>query len=167
MQVKRTIAFTAIALALGVHASNVMATPSEGLTTTPVASKIRFDAFQVHSHTTPANRWQATLRTHGETDVHVVKNRLTPGGTTGWHSHPGPSLVMVTAGSVTNYSPEHPDCGGVTYSAGEGFIDEGGSHVHTLRNHGSAPAETVAMQILPAGADRRQNVDQVPEGCGS
>jgi hypothetical protein len=41
------------------------------------------------------------------------------------------------------------------YEVGTGFIDSGDGHLHLLRNEGSTDAVTVAVQILPAGADRR------------
>src|SRR6185295_9044286 len=39
--------------------------------------------------------WTARIRTKGATDVHMIQNTILPGGTFGWHSHPGPSLVIV------------------------------------------------------------------------
>ena len=36
---------------------------------------------------------------------------------TGWHTHPGPSLVIVTQGTVTEYDGDDPNCGGRARSA--------------------------------------------------
>ena len=36
-----------------------------------------------------------------------------------------------------------------------GLVDEGGDHVHVIRNEGSVEARTVAVQLIPAGATRR------------
>jgi hypothetical protein len=36
-----------------------------------------------------------------------------------------------------------------------GFVDEGGDHVHVIRNEGPVEARTVAVQLIPAGATRR------------
>ena len=33
-----------------------------------------------------------------------------------------------------------------------GLVDEGGGHVHVIRNEGSVEARTVAVQLIPAGA---------------
>jgi hypothetical protein len=157
-------ALLAGALVLGAFAGNVLATLPSGVSTSFVASKISFDPFDAKAHTVPADRWQARLRAHGQSDAWVVDNKIAPGGTTGWHSHPGPSLVMVIAGAVTNYSSDEPGCGGETYTAGRGFIDEGGEHVQMLRNEGDTPAQTIAVQLLPEGAERR--IDKpAPEGC--
>jgi hypothetical protein len=46
----------------------------------------------------------------------------------------------------------------MVYPAGSGFLDPGDGHVHLLRNEGSVSAETIAVQILPAGAVRRIDV---------
>ena len=78
-----------------------------------------------------------------------------PGGTTGWHSHPGPSLIEVVAGTVTNYEGDDPRCRPHVYTAGMGFVDAGGKDVHMLVNEGSVPAETIAVQLLPQDAVRR------------
>ena len=41
----------------------------------------------------------------GGSEVAVVKASLTAGGYTYWHGHPGPSVVIVTAGEVTVLEP--------------------------------------------------------------
>jgi quercetin dioxygenase-like cupin family protein len=57
-----------------------------------------------------------------------------PGGSTGWHSHPGPVVVLVKAGELTFYSGEGSTCTARTYLAGQAFIDSGQGHVHIARN---------------------------------
>ncbi len=57
-----------------------------------------------------------------------------PGGHTGWHSHPGPVVVLVKAGELTFYSGEDGTCTGRTYTAGQAFVDSGQGHVHIARN---------------------------------
>ena len=56
---------------------------------------------------------------------------------------------------MTNYHGDDPTCTGQSYSAGSGFVDAGGDDVHILRNEGTVPAETVAVQLLPQGATRK------------
>ncbi|HET6887831.1 MAG TPA: hypothetical protein VFH87_07890, partial [Candidatus Udaeobacter sp.] len=41
--------------------------------------------------------WNLKTKVKGDSDVYVVQNTWTPGAHTGWHTHPGPSLVTVTA----------------------------------------------------------------------
>jgi hypothetical protein len=75
-------------------------------------------------------------------------------------------LILVAAGTVTNYMGDDPACAPHVYSAGAGFIDPGGADVHMLRNDTSAPAETIAVQLLPNGADRRIDAPD-PGNCPS
>jgi hypothetical protein len=158
-------------VAAGTYGGSVLATPSVGLTTTPIATKIAFDDFDVKTHTIPASLWQISLRSHGLTDGYVVDNKLAPVdpttgavASTGWHEHPGPSLVMVIAGAVTDYEADDPTCTGHTYTAGQGFVDSGhGPHI--LRNEGTVPAETIAVQLVPKDAPRRIDVPQAPGNC--
>jgi quercetin dioxygenase-like cupin family protein len=138
-------------------------TPPPQVTTTILAKSL-FDAIHVKAHTSVPDRWKAQLKTRGRSDVYVVDNKFPPGATTGWHSHPGPSLILVVAGSVTNYPGDDPRCTPQVYSAGDGFIDPGGGHVHLLGNQTNAPAETIAVQLLPQGAERRIVAD-APSNC--
>ena len=88
-------------------------------------------------------------------DVYVVINTVAPGGYSGWHTHPGPSVVLVKSGTATVYDGNDPTCTPVRYPAGTGFIDAGGGHVHMVRNEGSQPLVTEAFQIIPTGDARR------------
>lgn len=91
------------------------------------------------------------VRTKRPVDFFNMRLALTPGGHTGWHSHPGPVLVSVRSGSVISYDA---DCSSHTYRAGQGFVDPG-HHVHIMRNPGSATAELYVTAILPAGVPLR------------
>ena len=91
-------------------------------------------------------------------DVYVQSNVWAPGGSTGWHSHPGYSLIIVTAGTVTDYDGHDPDCKPHAYKTGMGFVDPGGDHAHILRNEGDVEAKTIAVQFIPADAVRRIDV---------
>ena len=95
-------------------------------------------------------------------DVYVTRNSIDIGGQSGWHSHPGPSLITVTLGEVTVY--ELSLCTPVRYHAGEGFVDAGGEHVHLIPNDFGAAAETVAVQFVPQGAARRIDAPE-PNNC--
>lgn len=78
---------------------------------------------------------------------------LSPGGQTGWHSHPGPVFVLVKAGALTFYSGDDPKCGSRTYTAGQSFIDSGQGNVHIAWNESaSADVEVWAVYIdVPPG----------------
>ena len=140
-------------------------TPAPEVSTTILAKSL-FDPIHVKARTPAPDRWKAQLKTHGQSDVYVVDNKFPPGASTGWHSHAGPSLILVVTGTVTNYPGDDPSCTPRAYSAGAGFIDPGGGHLHMLRNETGAVAETIAVQLLPKDAARRIPAD-APSGCPS
>lgn len=67
-------------------------------------------------------------------DTVIQQIIIEPGGSTGWHSHPGPAVVLITGGELTLYSSEDPTGTPRTYSAGEAFVDPGQGHAHLGRN---------------------------------
>jgi quercetin dioxygenase-like cupin family protein len=139
--------------------------PAPEVSTTILARSL-FQQIQVKARTPAPDRWRAQLKTHGQSDVYVVDNKFPPGASTGWHSHPGPSLILVVTGTVTNYPGDDPSCPPRAYRAGDGFIDPGGGHLHLLRNESGTAAETIAVQLLPKDAARRIPAD-APSGCPS
>jgi quercetin dioxygenase-like cupin family protein len=82
------------------------------------------------------------------------RHTIVPGGTFGWHSHPGPSLVIVKSGTATFYLADDPTCSPHVVPIGSGFVDSGGD-VHVVRNEGSVDLVTVVVSLVPGGATRR------------
>jgi len=104
--------------------------------------------------------WLLNTRVRGDSDLYITQNTVQPGGQSGWHTHPGPSMVTVTEGTVTVYED---DCSSTTYTVGQTFTDLGCGDVHDLRNDTAAVAKVVAVQIVPHGAVRRE--DKPDPGC--
>jgi quercetin dioxygenase-like cupin family protein len=142
-------------------AAPALATPATGFT---AVQQIKGDFGPIDIKAKGAGDWEVELKTDGQSDVHVVRNSIAVGGQSGWHRHPGPSLITVTIGEITAYESSDPLCSPRVYRAGEGFIDEG-DHAHLLRNESGAPAETVAVQFLSDGATRRIDVSPAPNNC--
>jgi hypothetical protein len=145
------------------YVGKVSATPASGFVGTTLALG-RFDRIDVFNHavleTMVKSRmkkelWLSWQKTKGPSDLYIQNNVWQPGGTTGWHTHPGHSLIVVTAGTVTAYEGDDPTCTPHVYTTGMGFVDEGGDHVHVIRNEDSVEARTMAVQLIPAGAVRR------------
>lgn len=110
-----------------------------------------------------SSSWQALINTKGESDVYILENRIAPGGSFGWHSHPGPSLVVVKTGALTLYRADDPKCAGQVVEAGSGFVDAGGD-IHVVRNEGSIETVVYVMSLVPRGAARK--IDQPkPANC--
>ena len=132
-------------------AGNVLATPPAGLTDDAVRPE-RARSGQPDGARDASGGLDARIRTHGLSDMLVADNTLAPGGTTGWHTHPGPSVIVVVSGTVTNYGGQRPELHAHVYTAGQAFTDPAGKSVHMLVNDGTVDARTMAMQILPRGA---------------
>jgi quercetin dioxygenase-like cupin family protein len=79
-------------------------------------------------------------------DLAIVKVVLEPGGSTGWHHHPGVVLVPVKAGTVTEYDAQ---CHKSVYKEGKGFV-ESNSEVHLVRNEGDVKAVLYATFLVPS-----------------
>jgi hypothetical protein len=148
-----------------------LATPASGFAGTTLAVG-RFDDIDVTNHAVldvlnasgriRKSPWFSLQKSNGPSDLYVQNNVWAPGGTSGWHTHPGHSLIIVTAGEVTAYEGEDPDCAPRVYTVGMGFVDAGGDHVHNLRNEGPVEARTMAVQLVPAGATRRIDAEVNP-----
>lgn len=86
-------------------------------------------------------------------DVIVQNVTIDPGTQTGWHSHHGPVVVVVAAGTMTLYQADDPSCTGETYTVGEAFVDPGQGNVHNARNEGSVGVQLLATYFdVPPGA---------------
>jgi len=154
-QIKRmgtrfTVAFLGVVVGLAAYGGAVLATPASGVTSTTLAVG-HFDEIQAK---TVSSSWQARISTKGESDLYVLENRIAPGGTFGWHSHPGPSLVIVKTGALTLYRGDDPTCTPQVVEAGSGFVDNGGD-VHLVRNEGSVETVVYVTSLIPRGAMRR------------
>jgi len=150
------------------YTKKAAATPASGFVGTTLAAG-RFDEIDVFNQFVEDNAnpaaarvnaskgkvWLSLQKTKGLSDLYVQNNVWDPGGSTGWHTHPGHSLIIVTAGTVTAYDGDDRNCAPTVYTQGMGFVDHGGDHVHLLRNEGSVEARTVAVQLIPADAVRR------------
>ena len=153
----------ALVVSAGAYAGVAVATPGAGFTGTTL-SLGRFEEIDVKNSALPEQAWQAKLKTQGQSDVYVQSNVWVPGGTTGWHTHPGFSLITVTAGTISAYESDDPSCTPRVYTQGMGFVDPGGQHAHVLRNEGAVDARTTAVQIVAPGSVRRIDVAD-PGNC--
>jgi quercetin dioxygenase-like cupin family protein len=161
---KWVAAIALVVLGLVALTGNALATPASRFGGSTLA-KATFGEIDSHVIAEPA--WQEFIKTHGSSDLYVQQNTWQPGGSTGWHTHPGPSFVIVTLGSVTVYNGDDPTCTPHVYTANtanNAFIDPGDGHVHLVRNETASLAQTIAVQLVPAGATRRQDAAN-PGNC--
>ena len=154
------LAILAVGAALaGIAAAPAPATPASGFSAvqqwkgnfSDIDAKLKTSTFDLK------------LDTKGEGDLYVTRNAIQPGGYSGWHMHPGPSLIIVTQGTITAYDSHNPLCTPTTYTTGATFLDSG-DHAHMLKNETDGSAETVAVQILPNDETRRIDAPE-PNNC--
>jgi hypothetical protein len=159
-------------IGVAVYASNVLATQSQGFGGATLAKATYGELFS-HVQTQSPQFWNELIKTEGPSDLYVQQNTWDPaacGGcipSTGWHTHPGPSLVIVTQGTITEYDGDDPSCTAHVYTANtpnNAFVDPGDGHIHIVRDESGAIARTVAVQFVPQGAARRQDVAN-PGNC--
>jgi len=82
--------------------------------------------------------------------VAVVRATLDAGGTTDWHGHPGPSVVVVTQGTIRVTEPtRNGGCRQTDYVANQAFVHDMSSHNFT--NPGATQAEFYVTYFAPAG----------------
>ena len=99
---------------------------------------------------------QEVIHVNNARETVVQQIIIAPGGTTGWHSHPGPVVVLIKSGTMSFYDSEDPTCTARIYSAGQSFVDSGQGHVHIARNEGAVNVELWAtyFDVPPGGAFR-------------
>ena len=141
---------------------SALATPASGFTAVQQWKGL-YGELDVRTKAEKSDKWDVKLQTKSQSDVYVTRNSIAAGGNSGWHMHPGPSLITVTVGEIVAYDSDDPLCSPRVHRAGEGFVDDG-DHAHILRNESGAPAETVAVQFLEQGAVRRIDAP-APNNC--
>jgi len=159
----------AIAVMVLSYSAHSWATAANGFKATTIATGT-FEEFDVFNHSILPNPtgdgdndrddkalWLSAQKTKGSSDLYVQSNvwqSVSPTGvvaSTGWHTHPGHSLIIVTSGTITEYEA---DCRPHVYTFVPGqpaptLVDPGHGHVHIIRNEGSVLASTIAVQLVP------------------
>ena len=167
MTARRLMCWTAgLALTAAALTGVALATPGSGATgvimaragfADPVSFLLRIS--DAHHNATNA------IQVRDSMDTVVQQISFVPGGHTGWHSHPGPALVLVAQGELTLFSGDDRMCTGRTYSAGQAFIDPGQGHVHFGR---SSPIQNTVLWVtyfdVPPGSGVRTDM-AAPGNC--
>ena len=77
----------------------------------------------------------------------AARVEIAPGGTSGWHTHPGDEISVVNEGEVTLMVAGQPARKVV---AGEGFVIPAGTP-HNALNEGKAPTRLVGVYVVEKG----------------
>ena len=163
----RTGVFVSVGLATVVTAlvGTALATPGAGIVSATVVASASFvDPVDMKLKT--KGEHHKVLHAPDAQETVIQQVIIAPGGSTGWHSHPGPVVVLIKAGQLSFFSSEDPSCTATIYSAGQAFIDPGQGHVHLGRNLGSENVELWAVYFdVPTGGPFRLDAAN-PGNCG-
>jgi len=137
----RTRIFIAVlSVAVVALAGAALATPPTHFTTTLLA---RGSAGRLH---VKHDGIRLTSRHGVSTDVAVATVTIEPGGSSGWHHHPGIVMVVVQSGTVSFYDKH---CHADVHNAGEAFIESSDSP-GLAKNTGTGTAVVEATFIVPS-----------------
>jgi len=152
IQTRLKLAFLVVIVGVAAaYSSNVLATPPSGLTSTPLARG--------------TNTSDGTIPLQFGTDIAMAQITVVPGGSSGWHSHPGGAIVVVKSGSLTVYQSVGSQCSTVTYGAGQAFIERPGE-LDDVFNTGTVPyVLLVTFPRVPQGDSPRTD-EPNPGTCG-
>jgi hypothetical protein len=99
-------------------------------------------------------------------DTAFQQATVPPGGSSGWHTHPGATFVGIGQGEITYDHVIGGACHSEKFSAGSGF-GQMPTEVHNGRNASSGNLVIYTMYVLPTGTPNSGiRIDQPqPTGC--
>jgi quercetin dioxygenase-like cupin family protein len=151
--VTRQLAFAAIVAAgVAALAAAASATPGVGVTPVVVARAAFADRVNLRLEIKDHRRGRDTIHVRNAADTVMQQIEFAPDAISGWHSHPGPALILVKSGQLTFYSEEDRKCKGRTFSAGEAFIEPPGL-VHLARNPSPTQVAEVGVTYFDVSPD--------------
>jgi quercetin dioxygenase-like cupin family protein len=125
---------------------NALATPVSGASAETARGPLVDRPLAVNWKFAPGTR--VKLQTRGPVEIADQRIVIAPGGTLGWHSHPGPTVVTILRGTMSFYHAE--DCTQeIEYAPGmslSNLPDE----IHLARNEGTEELVVYAFYFVPA-----------------
>jgi quercetin dioxygenase-like cupin family protein len=97
-------------------------------------------------------------------DVVVARNTVQPGGSSGWHSHPGGAIVVVQQGQITFNRSVGNHCESITYTAGQTFVERPGDVGDAVNNGSTVTIVIATFPGVPAGVAGAQRTDEPNPG---
>jgi quercetin dioxygenase-like cupin family protein len=133
----KLLAVTSLALLAIVAVTTAFGAGQPPITATPVAQASLHQSYSI-SVRKPAG-------------LIVVRVKVPPGASFGWHSHPSSVAVAIVSGTLTLYDSSDPSCTPKRFSRGEGFVEKP-NHVHLARNEGTTAVTLYATYLgVPPG----------------
>jgi quercetin dioxygenase-like cupin family protein len=106
--------------------------------------------------------FSAVVATDGASNIVQQEVKFSPGGTTGWHTHPGIVILTLAAdsGPVDWYDSR---CGKTVYNAGDSWTE--GTKLHDVVNHGSSDVHFLVTYIVAKDVNKR--TDEAAPRCAA
>ena len=158
---KKLIGVLCGGLIIGAIAMTARASPAVGVTPTLLARGTS-EGFKVKSHRSAPFEFEAEAKPAA--DILVRTHDYAVGGSTGWHTHPGPVFITVVQGILTVYEADDPTCTPRLLYPGQGYVDTG--HGHLVRNEWGQPARDVTVITAPVGLPFRGEIPAPNPNCG-
>jgi quercetin dioxygenase-like cupin family protein len=144
------------ALAASITVGLAVATPTVGAFDNVILSTGTAER-DIHTHAHLAlpgmdEDFSAVLVADGSSNIIQQEVKFIPGGTTGWHKHPGIVLLTLAAdsGPVDWYDAK---CGKTVYNAGDSWTE--GTKLHDVVNHGSIDVHFLVTYIVAKDVNKR------------
>lgn len=158
---KLTLAALATVLLCGVYVSSASATPPS--VPPPTASGTSTGALDgTDRHALVVAQDHVALKATVPTTVSTFDLTYQPGQFSGWHSHPGIVVAVVTSGTVERLTAtKRGTCVTEEFGVGESFTEVG---PHLVRNTGDVPAILSITRIYPTSATQGR-IDEPEPTC--
>jgi hypothetical protein len=161
MTMKKLIGLFCASLMVGAIAMTTLASPAVGVTPTLLA-RGTYEGFKVKSDRAAPFEFEAEAKP--AVDILVRTHDYAVGGSTGWHTHPGPVFITVVHGVLTVYEGDDSTCTPKLLYPGQGYVDTG--HGHLVRNESGQPARDVTVITAPVGLPFRGELPAPNPHCG-
>ena len=166
MKTKTKLRLAGISVAVAI-AGVALATPTIGLIHN-VILVTGTDNADIHAHAHVAvpgsddDEFSVVLETEGASNFVVQDAIFSPGGTTGWHTHPGVLLLSLTedSGPIDWYDAK---CGLHVYQPGDSWTE--GTTLHDVVNNSPINAHLVVTYVIAKGTNKR--TDQPAPACAA
>jgi quercetin dioxygenase-like cupin family protein len=163
----RRVAFgVTVATVVAALAAVAVATPGAGTAAVVIARAAFADRVNLKLEIKDHRRGRDTVHVSNAADTVMQQIEFAPDGYSGWHSHPGPAIILIKSGELTFYSEDDRACKGRTFSAGQAFIEPPGL-VHFAHNHSLTQTAEVGVIYfdVPPGSSGPRIDEPAPGNC--
>ena len=144
---RTALVLIALAALLGALVGNALGTPASGFIVETARGPLVDRPLNVNMEFENGAKGEVELKTKGAIEIANQRIEIAPGGTLGWHSHPGPTVVTVQRGTLSFYHAE--ECTEeIEYRTGQSFSNLP-HEIHLAKNEEAQPVVIYAFYFVP------------------